>query len=204
MDLTVIAKNYADRSDAGLRLLLGELDTLRKDAIPVLRDEFQRRNDIESVERIDSFLNKKDDEVYTEAEAQKFLDEKLGEGVPVDEIKQELAERGINIFNIMEVDQADEEAAYQALERNKKAGKNTAESLELIDADFIITEEKKEELSKKVKRRGIFNVILGSLLILSAVFSFFARLYLGQVSVTSAIFLVMGIWRLNEGVKQLK
>ena len=203
MDINLIKQNYSERSLEGLKILLDEIDTLREDVIPVLRDEFIKRNDAESVEKIEHFLaSSNQTQFFSNEDAKEYIRTELANGQSMDILKLELKERGINIFEIINEDENLETDAIQYMTNLKEQGVKNRDLQEHLDKEFEVVEGKEDELLKSLKRNGTINILFGILLLIIGCILFMGHLYLGRLPITSLLMIGLGIWRLSRGIKQ--
>ncbi|MDX2360079.1 MAG: hypothetical protein QNK23_04695 [Crocinitomicaceae bacterium] len=105
MDITEIKQNYTENSLSELEILLSDMETMRIDALHALFEEFNNREENELADRVQVFLigsgqeTKSDQEKFDEIK--NYISEQLEDGAPLNEIKLDLAEQGINIFDII-------------------------------------------------------------------------------------------------------
>lgn len=203
MDIAHIRKNYSERSTEGLAELLGELSSLREDAIFALKDELISRNDEDGVQQIDDYLASSVEE-FTTDDAKEYVLSELANGQSLDVIRLELIERGINIFDIVNDDENLETEAMLYMTELKEQGASTDEVRERLNEEFVVVDGKEGELLKSLKRNGNINIFFGILLLIIGSVLLMGHLYLGRLPVTSLILIVLGIWRLSRGFKQRK
>lgn len=206
MDISEIKKKYADRTLFGLKEILNDLDGLRLDAVTALRDEFVKRDEMESAEQVNIFLK-----ASTEAEvsiderhsqARQFIKDELEKGQSIQVIKLELMDQGINIFDIINREGDLELEIIEEVTKAKFENKSNKEISEQLDANYQITPETHIEIQKKIRRKGSFNMIFGILAILIggiAVLSFFV----GKKLLPSGFFILsVGIFFTTRGIVQ--
>lgn len=199
-----IGQNYKKKSLPELQLLLTDLESMRKDVLPILATEFRNRGDIESSQKINDYITGETAEIFTLEDAKVLLDERLSEGFSFEEIKLDLMDKGINIFDIINEESDKENRILDLITEKRKAGESEKNIEAFIDSNFELDENEKERISNRFIKVGKQKIVFGVILLALGLFVFFAKLFLNGFSISGIGAIIIGFGLLMTGINQVK
>ncbi len=199
IDIEVIRKNYSKFSDDKLIKIVSEINSLRKEVIPILQNELIKRDLSIQIEIVNNYiinqLSNKEEEEEEECTDKKinykiFIGELLKQKVSFENIKNQLNE--INILEIFE-SQDDMFFLEDYIEYQRKKGKTVTEIArefkENLNIPYEVTSSYCRELSRKMERRISIGVGIFFVALIMFILSFIKD---ETISITYILFMIMG------------
>jgi hypothetical protein len=171
-DLKTIKSNYSRISTVELIELSKKPNELRKEIIPVLRDELKSRNEMPAVEAMDALLNDQSNKKKLRSETQDVLlqeiEDRMANGETIESIRIDLNEREIDIAELYNEDSIYKEENFERrlIEEIDKR-KQDNEGYDEIKRNFIenegLSEEGATKLISDAKAKGHRNKEVGGI-----------------------------------------
>ena len=208
-NLKDIEDNYARMDTEKLIHITNKPQDLRLDVISILQKELLKRGLNDEAMSITEFLiqSKENPSIsdMTEDQLKAFIKERLDSGEPLENVKIDLKEEGINIFDFISDDSKLKEKAFDYLVSLKQKGLQEDEIDEKLMRNLSMDKEETEILKFQLGRKGKQNLIFGyTLLIVGSLVLIFTLGVQGRITIGGLLFLSLGIWRVYVGYEQLK
>lgn len=175
--------------------------------IPHLQAELLNRDKKEEALQLSSFLVSRPEpakEISKEELADSIKD-RIDAGEPLESIKLDLEDRGIDFFAIMNNEAQLKDKTFEYLTSLKEEGLDDAEIDAKLKKTFGMDETEADILKRELRSRGKQNLVIGySIVIIVGTLSL---LTLGAgigITIGAILIIAIGIWRIVEGYRQRK
>ena len=167
MDIEEIKFNYSRMDTYKLIKLANQIETIREDVIPLLKAELKSRNELESVSKIDKYLNfnQKENLSFEElVDVDLYVSERLAMGEAMESIVNDLKSRGVDLL-----DRTIKSSLRQDNMINEIIEEVSQDSTEEHLRDkYAMNDDEVNHIQQKVKLKARNNIRLGALLIVVA------------------------------------
>lgn len=206
-DISLVADHYKTLQTAELIEIARDPAGLRPEIIPVLQKELITRNQPDEALLLSDFLlngPSKLKRLSTEA-LQQLINQRLGAGEPLESIKIDLQDNGINIFDVINNESKEKNKTFEYMIAMKEQGLNGKELNDKLQETFAIQEEESEILKMQLKKKGQRNMIIGwSIVVIVSIFMLISAGMDRYPGIGAILLFGIGIWRIIEGKRQSK
>jgi hypothetical protein len=207
MDNIFIIEKYQRIDTDELIKLLPDISEMEKDEVTVLRDELKKRGKIDESSIVNDYLNviiNQDNDIDL-SDIHTYIENRLCNGEPVESLKIDLLERGIDINKIFLEDIKKEDKIYAYMTVLKKDGLNDSEISQKLNKEKGIDSENTQSLLEGLRKRGKLNVKIGIIIIILAIsFAIFDLTTRNWISIRCFTIGASGIILIAFGIKQQK
>lgn len=208
-NLKDIQENYESKNVEDLIHLALNPQELRLEVIPILQKELLNRGQTEEAMSLTDFLVKAKEKPrfsdLPKAELRKLIKDRLATGEPMESIKIDLKDDGVNIYEIINNDHKLKEKAYNYITHLKEQGLKEEEIDEKLKETLSIEKEDTEMLKIQLKKSGKKNLIFGYTISIIALLLLTIALGTGGSVGFGAIFVLgFGVWTISKGYEQIK
>lgn len=208
-NLKDIQENYESKNVEDLIHLALNPQELRLEVIPILQKELLNRGQTEEAMSLTDFLVKAKEKPrfsdLPKAELRKLIKDRLATGEPMESIKIDLKDDGVNIYEIINNDHKLKEKAYNYITHLKEQGLEEEEIDEKLKETLSIEKEDTEMLKIQLKKSGKKNLIFGYTISIIALLLLTIALGTGGSVGFGAIFVLgFGVWTISKGYEQIK
>ncbi len=208
-NLKSIQENYKKMDIDKLIQLSMQPHDLRLEVVPILQEELLSRGLKEEAMALTEFLIGTKEETrfqdMSTAELKQLITDRLESGEPIESIKLDLKDDGINIFDVINDDTKLKDEAFDYIVDLKQKGIEDSEIDKKLKENLSIDKEDSEMLKIQLKQNGKQNLTLGYAISIIALLLMTMSLSLGgNVTIGGGLLLAIGIWRIFRGYEQTK
>lgn len=203
MNLEKIKQNYSQMETYQLVKLIDELDTLREDVIPILKEELENRKEHEYVGQIENKLAVKEEEENLRFEDRVDIDayvsERLATGEAIESIIDDLKSKGVDLVSrTLDLTLKQESRIDEMMELAPSTGSD-----DYFKEKYAMNDDEVKILRDKIKLKSKNNIRLGLFLIIVPI-ALFIILGFRNIKVTGflSVGLITGIGKLSTGLNQ--
>lgn len=203
MNLEKIKQNYSQMETYQLVKLIDELDTLREDVIPILKEELENRKEHEYVGQIENKLAVKEEEENLRFEDRVDIDayvsERLATGEAIESIIDDLKSKGVDLVSrTLDLTLKQESRIDEMMELAPSTGSD-----DYFKEKYAMNDDEVKILRDKIKLKSKNNIRLGLFLIIIPI-ALFIILGFRNIKVTGflSVGLITGIGKLSTGLNQ--
>ncbi len=203
MNLEKIKQNYSQMETYQLVKLIDELDTLREDVIPILKEELENRKEHEYVGQIENKLTVKEEEENLRFEDRVDIDayvsERLATGEAIESIIDDLKSKGVDLVSrTLDLTLKQESRIDEMMELAPSTGSD-----DYFKEKYAMNDDEVKVLRDKIKLKSKNNIRLGLFLIIIPIVLFII-LGFRNIKVTGflSVGLITGIGKLSTGLNQ--
>jgi hypothetical protein len=205
--LDYIIENYKRMRTEELVQIARDPSDLELEIIPHLQAELLNRDKREEALRLSEFLIKRPgpQKELTKKELAESVKERIDSGEPLESIKLDLKDRGIDFFEVMNQENKLKDKTFEYLTSLKEEGLDETEIDQKLKATFGIDESEADILKRELRNKGKQNLIIGYFLVI--VVGSLSLLTLGAgfgITIGGMLLTGIGIWRIVEGHQQRK
>ena len=163
MDLSRITENYSQLPENKLLKIVDDHLSLRPEVIPILKEELNKRGLNNAITKIKNEVEGTlDYSILSIEQIQTIVAERIHSGEPIESIKEDFSDSGVNIFDYLNEEWDNKEKLYEALSNNTEL---TSPLLQNLKEDEIV------ELKSNMYKRANSLLFIGLILVvLSIVF----------------------------------
>ena len=195
MDLEQIEANYAKMETNKLLRLFSERKDLRKEVIPILQKELEKRGQATAVLQINE---SKQEKVKFEnvADIDAHVNERLARGEMMESIVDDLNNKGVDLLSLaLETSLKKEYITDEIFEMEHK-GLTNAQIKKEINNKHVLKENEIEELQRRIRIKSKNNLIVGVLSIIGGILYLILGLSAGRLHFLSLGLIFFGISKL--------
>ncbi|MET0392974.1 MAG: hypothetical protein ABW019_07520 [Chitinophagaceae bacterium] len=205
--LDLVIENYKRLRTEELVHIAGDPGTLEPAVIPILQAELLNRDKKEEALKLSEFLvtRREPQQELTKDELAAGIKERIDAGEPLESIKLDLEDRGINFFDIINDESRLKEKTFEYLTSLKEEGLDEVQIDEKLRTTFGMDTEEADVLKRELRNRGKQNLIIGYATVI--IVGTLSLLTLGAgrgVTIGAIVLIGIGIWRIVEGYRQRK
>ncbi len=196
MKLSDLENTYKNLSSSQLLKVAKDADTLKVEAIPLLKKELMARGYEVEAHQLE-FINRQANpyEGLSLKEIQRIVSDRLETGESLDSIHSDLKTNDVNVLNLFQKDVVKKEQAFKVIEEEL----NGAFPKEKLQHELNLNDDEIEELKDDMKGRGKGYTYLGFFFIACGIVSFILGLAIGLRWTAVVIMLVSGFGLLARG-----
>ena len=206
-NLSLVEETYQKLSTEELIRIAADPASLEPDVIPVLQKELIARSHPEEALALTEYLLNGTGRLsfLSLEELQNLVYERIESGEPIESIKLDLKDNGINILDIITAESRHKERAFDYMLSLKEQGLHEIEVKERIQDTLSLDENESEVLHAQFRKRGWENMIIGLALVGLVALVFILSLA-GQMVIRfgAALVFAAGVSRIVIGSRQLK
>lgn len=206
-NLDLVIGNYKRLRTEELVQIASDPGALELAVIPHLQAELLNRDKKVEALRLSEFLVNRPElqQELTRDELAASIKERVDAGEPLESIKLDLEDRGINFFDIINDESNLKEKTFEYLTSLKEEGLEETEIDQKLNATFGMDEGEADVLKRQLRNRGKQNLIIGYSIVIIIGFISLLLLEAGRsVSIGAILLIGIGIWRIAEGYRQRK
>ncbi len=206
MDLKQIKLNYARMETYSLEKLVNEIEGLRKEVIPLLKAELEKRNEDLLVLQINEFEEKKENTVKFEdkVDIDQHVKERLDRGEAMESIVDDLKDKGVDLLSLALESSLQKENVTEEIFNMRSSGYTNTEVKQEMYDKYNLDETAVKSLESRIKIKSRNNIIVGILSIIGGFVYFFGGIYVRRFYYLSIAIIIFGIGRLFKGFNQKK
>lgn len=204
-NLDTIVEKYKSLPSHKLISLAQNPSALRVEVIPHLQAELLNRDLKDEALTLSSFLvnQPKSFKDMTKAELSALINERIDSGEPIDSIKLDLKENGIDFFEILEEETQWKNKTFDYLMYLKEEGDDETTINQKMESAYGVNEEETDELRSQLKSKGRQNLIIGyTIVAVMVIFAIAAFSVGGGIGIGAVLLTGVGVWRIVEGYRQ--
>ena len=205
MNIDELKKHYQSLYDQQLIALYQKKDSLREEAIEVLRAELIQRGLTEELNAMD-----KSDDVaasFSEMsleEVQYLVSARMMQGESFESIQTDLTAHGVDVKELLNQEAEGEEGVSEFVLEAKKQNLSDQEIDEAVKAKFNLNDDKVSELKSRIQSRGKGYLIIGTILLTASVILAVFSLASGRFNLRILAITALGIGLILKGKNQKK
>ena len=205
MNIDELKKHYQSLYDQQLIALYQKKDSLREEAIEVLRAELIQRGLTEELNAMD-----KSDDVaasFSEMsleEVQYLVSARMMQGESFESIQTDLTAHGVDVKELLNQEAEGEEGVSEFVLEAKKQNLSDQEIDEAVKAKFNLNDDKVSELKSRIQSRGKGYLIIGIILLTASVILAVFSLASGRFNLRILAITALGIGLILKGKNQKK
>jgi hypothetical protein len=206
-NLDIIIEKYKALRTEELIELARNPHQLELGVIPHLQAELFNRNKKEEAILLSEFLVKRPRAVaeLPREELAQMIKERVDSGELLESIKLDLKDKGVDLFDILHVQNKMQDKAIGYLTSLKDEGMNDEEIDEKMKSNFSLTPDETDILKRELKVKGKQNLIIGYTLVISmSILSVVVLSMGGYIGIGGLLLVAIGVWRIIEGHRQRK
>jgi hypothetical protein len=209
-NLDLVVQHYKRISTEELVLIASSPSSLEIEIIPYLQSELLTRGQKEEALLLSQYLIqsteiKKTYQDYTKEELNKIIADRIDSGEPLESIKIDLKENGIDIFKTLETEQIIENKKMEYLSSLRNENFEEKEIEEKMKSTFGVSETETNQLKIQLRKKGRQNIIFGtSLVVIMSLLTLGAFAAGGSVGIAGILLIGVGVWKISEGKRQKK
>jgi hypothetical protein len=200
----LIIENYRRLNDAALREIARKPQQLEPEVLPYLQEELRKRDLHKEAEALMTYLLRNDNDGD---EQEMTIQERLDAGEPIESIRLDLQERGLDMFSLMKAEEEEQERVAAYIDTLKDQQLTEEEIGEKVKEAFGLEQSDAVEIQKNIKQRGRQNIIVGFVLLLIS-FILLVLINNGVTRAFNGLYVVMlmlsGILIMIRGAGQVK
>lgn len=204
-DLESIETYYKGAPTLELLELVSKPSVLRKEVIPLLQRELINRNEQEAALQLSAFLVEQKAPIHlnTPDQIDSYIEQRLNEGDPMENIRLDLKERGVTSFGMLDQGSEKQQLVMDYITTLKEQGATDNQIKEKLETNLEINPEEIDVLQSKLYRKGTMNLVVGYSMVFLLGGIGLISLSVGRgMSIPSIILIGVGVWRITEGYKQ--
>jgi hypothetical protein len=206
-NLNHIIENYKRLPTEELIEIAKSPEQLELEIIPHLQSELFNRNKKEEALLLSEYLIKRPKSVaeLNKEELTEMIKERVDSGELLESIKLDLKDKGVDLFNLLQVQNQLQGKALDYLTSLKEEGMDEAEIDEKLKSRFSLNENEADVLKRQLRAKGKQNLVIGyTLVIIMGILSIAALSLGGFVGIGGLLLTALGVWRIVEGHRQRK
>jgi hypothetical protein len=205
-NLDLIISNLQLLPTAELLLLAQQPETIQAAVIPHIQAELRKRGKEQAaIELAEYDANKaKPLAQLSEDELKEHVQQRIASGEPIESIRIDLQDNGIDLFDIAFEKIEAEAEKIDFINNLKEFGKDEQAIDKQLQITYGITEDETDKLKERRKSKGMWNLFIGYPLAGLALMLAIASITTGHLFVKSFALFSVGVWRIIEGHKLLK
>jgi hypothetical protein len=206
-NLNFIIDNYKRLPTDELIEIAKNPEQLELEIIPHLQSELFNRNRKEEALLLSEYLIKRPKSVaeLNKEELSEMIKERVDSGESLESIKLDLKDKGVDLFDILQVQNKLQDKALDYLTSLKEEGVDETEIDEKLKSRFSLDENEADILKRQLKAKGKQNLVIGyTLVIIMGLLSIAALSLGGFIGIGGLLLTAIGVWRIVEGHRQRK
>lgn len=206
-DISLIADHYKTLHTAELIEIASDPASLRHDIIPILQKELINRNEHEAALQLSHYLVHGPGRLkgLNPEQLQELINQRLDAGEPLDSIKTDLRDNGIDIFDIINHGSKHKDKTFDYIMALKEKGLDDHAINDKLQETFSLQESESEILQQQLKSKGRRNQVIGwSIVAAICIIMLVAVSNGGTIGIGSVLLFALGIWRIIEGQRQMR
>lgn len=159
--------NYRNHPEPVLKRIAGDYEKLTPQAQEALRDVLRERNLESLISDVDAKAEKTNSLAHLSAdEVRVLINTRLERGEKPENIKADLRERGVNLFNMSMQESRSEENIDRRFMELQKEGKTKTEIDTALKEEFKLSEERQAKIPERMRSTGAGLIIAGGVLLM--------------------------------------
>ncbi len=207
MDLSTIKNNYSNLSNKQLVELIDKPKILRPEVIDLLKSELTLRGLTEELAILNEnieFEAFQNELIENPDKAREYVQTRLKNGHSIEEIRLDLKELGLNVFELLSDEIIEVESKNYIYQELKDEGLNQVQIEEVLETEFNYSTEEQQQLKEIIRKRGRLYVTLGVFMAIIGLLLFVSSIAMGRLRGSFILVFGFGIERIVKGQKLLQ